>query len=765
MAVVVNSRDSQILATNPRMLGVTLNQNVQVSQDNVTGLGLVIEGTKQIYLSSGTQVFQIAKDGGVTPSSVVVKANVKNLSATPTISVIAGSMSVTPVLSSGQFSYTPDQQLTDVVTFRLSLTQDGKTYTDDLTIVKVREGADAVTGLLTNESFTLPADYLGNVLSYSGCSGQFKVYKGTTDITTACTFSVISGGNPDGLTVAITGSGTTAGQYAVTAGYPTAKDVTTVTFRATYGSLTIDKVMSITKSKAGALGQRGSRTFYVATAGTSWSDATATTAASADAGPIVNDIVCMYNNAASFSVSKFWSGSAWVVINAVVDGNLLVNGTVGAQKINTTGLDIKDSNGNSILSASMVPGGDDAATLGFNPTFAMWTSSYPDGWVNWAGAAPTRVASSLPVTPFVVQYTTTASANLGMYHDYDFQAPLEAGTFLSGSAMMKVVTNTGGGASGYLVRLFTNAAKTTYVDTQVTIPDKSKSGWQKAVFTAGSGGSSIYAIRIYQMASWSGFPGGFASSGSVIQYGPFSFAINEPITASNVAVRVGTAAIGNAQIGRYIASSDWDGTVDSNGIVTVPGTRGWVLAKGNGAGTSKLEVDAATIRGQLTAAQIAPGSATSLNSGEHFGTGVKLAYGYTGGMDSPAILSFTPSGYPVLVHSSVSVKVGTGDAYADYLGSSVAAVDLHITLMAPGGIDLQHHRVVIPTVAAGGSFGSFAKRVVYSADLRKLQSMGTGSTYVYVSVYVSYLDSDGAPVQSAPMVEISTYTTAVENKL
>jgi len=551
MATVVNTRDVQILATTPRVLGVQMNSNIQISQDNVTGLGIVVDGTKQIWLSSTTQVFQIPKSGSTTPSSVTLTANVRNLTATPTLSLISGTMSVTPVLTAGVFTYTPDQQTSDVVTFRLTLTQDGKTYTDDLTIIKVREGIDSVTGLLTNENFSLPADYLGNVTSYAGCNGNFKVYQGSTDVTSVCTFTIPAGGNPDSLTVSLTGSGAGAGTYSITGGYPTAKDITTLTIRCTFGSTVIDKVMSIAKAKAGvngatakqlvmnvsaqsftfngdgvavpstqiitlfaasqnlsgsptfsatgynasgtsigtltlsgtgttrtidlaafgaaqyaivtvtwdgltdnttlvrlkdgasnvigyltneaytvataadgsggtytaaggtfkvfdgltdmtgnaavtysvqsssgvsisiaatgvytvtgttadqgnatlravykgvtvdksytiarskqgaqgangsngSNGQRGSRTFYVAIAGSTWSDSTATTAASTDGGPVINDIVCEFNNAVNFSQTRFWTGSSWTIINAVVDGNLLVSGTVGAKAL------------------------------------------------------------------------------------------------------------------------------------------------------------------------------------------------------------------------------------------------------------------------------------------------------------------------------------------------------------------------------------------------------------------------------------------------
>ena len=47
--------------------------------------------------------------------------------------------------------------------------------------------------------------------------------------------------------------------------------------------------------------------------------------------------------------------------------------------------------------------------------------------------------------------------------------------------------------------------------------------------------------------------------------------------------KIGTAAVSNAKIGNFIASSDFNGTIDGNGNITDNGTVGWAVAKGNGA--------------------------------------------------------------------------------------------------------------------------------------------------------------------------------------
>lgn len=330
MATVVNARDVLLQGASTRIATVTMAPNLTVSQAQVSGLGIVLEGTKLVLLQATAQVFQIPKVGPIVPASSVLTALVKNIVGTVTLSVISGTITPAPALVGGTVTILPGNMVTDTATLRISVTENAITYTDEVTLVKVKEGADGITGLLTNESHNIPADQLGNVLSYSGCGGTFKMYQGNTDITNLCTYAVQA--NPSALTVVLNAA---TGVYSVTGGYPTGTDTTTVTLRATFGSTTYDKVFTITKAKNGTVGQRGSRTWYVGLTGTTavYSDSLATTTASADGGPILNDTVTQYNDSQGFSQTKFWNGSAWVVVNAVVDGNLLVSGTIGATKV------------------------------------------------------------------------------------------------------------------------------------------------------------------------------------------------------------------------------------------------------------------------------------------------------------------------------------------------------------------------------------------------------------------------------------------------
>lgn len=103
-----------------------------------------------------------------------------------------------------------------------------------------------------------------------------------------------------------------------------------------------------TDGSPGAAGTRGSKQFY--TSGTSWSDTTANNAiTSAGFTKVTLDSVTI--SSTNFAQTRYWDGSAWVLISTVIDGNLLVAGTVAADKIDSRGLSIKDAAGNIILAA------------------------------------------------------------------------------------------------------------------------------------------------------------------------------------------------------------------------------------------------------------------------------------------------------------------------------------------------------------------------------------------------------------------------------
>lgn len=109
-------------------------------------------------------------------------------------------------------------------------------------------GTSPIVGFLTNESVTVAASSNGNVASFTTAGGTFKVYEGIADKTgTGVTYSVVAGSTSD-VTISID----TAGVYTVTA---MSADTGTATLQAVYNGVTINKVYSIAKSRAGSDGQ------------------------------------------------------------------------------------------------------------------------------------------------------------------------------------------------------------------------------------------------------------------------------------------------------------------------------------------------------------------------------------------------------------------------------------------------------------------------------------------------------------------------------
>ncbi len=131
---------------------------------------------------------------------------------------------------------------------------DGSTISDKISVVRVQAGApgtngtngtSALYGVLTNSTHTVPATSAGVVSSFSGAGGTFRVYLGTTEVTSTTAYSVF---NQTNVVVSIN---STTGVYTVTS---MSADSGTATFRATYSGNTIDLVYTISKSKAGTDG-------------------------------------------------------------------------------------------------------------------------------------------------------------------------------------------------------------------------------------------------------------------------------------------------------------------------------------------------------------------------------------------------------------------------------------------------------------------------------------------------------------------------------
>lgn len=105
-------------------------------------------------------------------------------------------------------------------------------------------------------------------------------------------------------------------------------------------------------------GMRGS--VMLSASGFAWSDATARQAVWASLGNsgsapnnnhlVIGDAVTITNG--SFTQTRHWMGSSWIIPAAVFNGDLLVDGSVAARKVNTNGLTVRDNSGRIILDAN-----------------------------------------------------------------------------------------------------------------------------------------------------------------------------------------------------------------------------------------------------------------------------------------------------------------------------------------------------------------------------------------------------------------------------
>ena len=220
--------------------------------------GLDGSDAQTVIVSSNAQIFQVAKDGTITPSSITFTANLQNITGSATFdsspSVTLGGSGNTRTLSASDFG--------NNTSVTISATAAG--ITDEISIVKVVEGSDALTPLLSNEAHIFQADATGSVSDYTGGGTSIKVYEGVNLLTydgtgtSASTFKVIASGSSI-TTGTVSGNGTNTYLIGVPSNMPLASDVATITYtisgsKANGESFEIQKIQSFSKSKAGNAG-------------------------------------------------------------------------------------------------------------------------------------------------------------------------------------------------------------------------------------------------------------------------------------------------------------------------------------------------------------------------------------------------------------------------------------------------------------------------------------------------------------------------------
>ncbi len=190
-----------------------------------------------------------------------------------------------------------------------------------------------------------------------------------------------------------------------------------------------------TNGTNGTPGARGAGHFYAI--GTVWSDSLANAATPGD--NVVDDVVTVSAADGTYALEKKWTGAAWAAQGQVIDGALLVTGSVNAAKINGNGLTIKTAAGVTILDAGggglqagfeapgtknsdIVVGG---RNLVRNSSFEKPITSSANGGLTFA--TPLSIVGSVSGTVALFIESGAAGTNKDAYFYWNNQTPVVAG--------------------------------------------------------------------------------------------------------------------------------------------------------------------------------------------------------------------------------------------------------------------------------------------------------------------------------------------------
>lgn len=215
-----------------------------------------------IYLSYSSQIFKYDTAGSPVNTTVTLTANVTgSLTGTlewAALSGYSGSMpadvTVTAAGAVGTATINVADLTGDTAAFSITLTDGGTTYTDFVTLVKLRDGADSYTARLTNDSAGVACNSSGAPVSggFGAATGTMEVYRGATKLTSGVTYSIAANGQ--GVTASINSS---TGAYSATAkgSWPDATKTSVITLRAAVtGGPTLTKDFVLTKALQGVSG-------------------------------------------------------------------------------------------------------------------------------------------------------------------------------------------------------------------------------------------------------------------------------------------------------------------------------------------------------------------------------------------------------------------------------------------------------------------------------------------------------------------------------
>lgn len=241
--------DTSMFTPNAEWQDVAFGPMGAAGADGISGTAAQV-----LRLGASSQVFTYDAAGAAAPAVQVITftanrqniANASVFSTTPAGLTLGGSGDVRTLAIA---AFGANQSV--------KVRVDAGGFFDETTVVKLQQGANgpgAVVGVLTNENHTLASDKDGVVGTYVGAVGNFLVFEGITDRTTLATFSIAATVNCTAqINTAVNTpvAGQAKGYYRVTA---VSDDQASVTLRAVYNGVTLNKVFTVTRARQGIPG-------------------------------------------------------------------------------------------------------------------------------------------------------------------------------------------------------------------------------------------------------------------------------------------------------------------------------------------------------------------------------------------------------------------------------------------------------------------------------------------------------------------------------
>jgi hypothetical protein len=181
-------------------------------------------------------------EGGAVSSGWTITQTRSNVTVTEaTSSATATVTAISADTGSVTFTATKSGYANVVKTFTVSKSKAGTAGTP---------GAPAITGILNNESTSVPADNTGTVTSFTGANTTMYIFNGTTD--DSANWTVAVSGTPTGIGGSLSGKTYTVTSMTADTGF-----VDLIATRSGYASIT--KRFTVTKNKQGLKGDTGSQ--------------------------------------------------------------------------------------------------------------------------------------------------------------------------------------------------------------------------------------------------------------------------------------------------------------------------------------------------------------------------------------------------------------------------------------------------------------------------------------------------------------------------